>query len=221
MPPRAPSRKPRPRRVATPRTPVQDRSIERVERVLDAAEYLVEKHGMTNMTMTMIAKKSGVGRGTVYQFFPSQMAIWKGLALRYLAQLEAEFERKVSPQNFTRWIDAWDLLINVAIDFYNRNPVAQTILLGAEEGHDLRLADPEWDRRYAEWMRGKFIHLTEDPRMVDVKHLRVNVTAVTAIFALSVNEHGRITPFYAEQAKKMSIAYTARLREELLAGRRG
>jgi len=220
MPSLTSSRKPlRSQIQATPRTPVQNRSIERVERILDAAERLVQECGMTNMTMTMISDRSGVGRGTVYQFFPSKFAIWKGLALRYLVLLEAAFEREVLPKQFTHWTQPWEALIDVAVDFYNQSPVAQSVLLGSDEGHDLRLADAEWDRRYAEWIRDKFIHLAEDPRMFDAKYLRINVTAVTANFSLSVSEHGKITPFYAEQIKRLSIAYTEHLRTKFLAER--
>lgn len=38
--------------------------------VLDATADLVSKHGLLSVTMTQIAEKSGIGRATLYKYFP-------------------------------------------------------------------------------------------------------------------------------------------------------
>lgn len=40
------------------------------EAVLDAAAALVGEHGLTGVTMSQIAKVSGIGRATLYKYFP-------------------------------------------------------------------------------------------------------------------------------------------------------
>ena len=67
--------------LSTPKEPVQARSRDRVERILDAAEELVAESGTNGVTMQMISRTSGVGRASVYQFFPSILAVWRGLAV--------------------------------------------------------------------------------------------------------------------------------------------
>ncbi len=202
------TRIPKLRNNSTPKLPVQDRSRDRVERVLDAAEDLVNVYGAGHVTMQMISRGSGVGRASVYQFFPSILAVWKALALRYLAALQAHFERNVSSTEFAHWTDLWDALIDAAIEFYDANPLARSILLGSDGTQEIRIADPEYDRRYAEWIAEHFANLVEQDRVLSVEHLRVNVTCTTALFSLSVWEHGRITPFYAAEAKRVSKMYT-------------
>ncbi len=206
--PTASKKKTRPRAMSTPKPPVQDRSRDRVERVLDAAEELVEECGAGHVTMQMLSSRSGVGRASVYQFFPSILAVWKALALRYLAALQLHFEDEVLRHDYTHWSEVWDALIDAAVAFYDANPLAQSILLGADGTQEIRIADPEYDRRYAEWIAERFAHLADHDRALSVEHLRVNVTCTTALFSLSVWEHGRITPFYAAEAKRVSKRYT-------------
>lgn len=198
----------RSRTLSTPKEPLQVRSRDRVERVLDAAEALVDEYGASQVTMQMISRESGVGRASVYQFFPSIFAVWKALALRYLDELQSHFEQEVRNRAFTHWSEAWDALIDAAVDFYNANPRAQSILLGSDGAQEIRTADPDYDRRYADWIAKTFKHLAELGPELDVEHLRINVTCTTSLFSLSVWEHGRITPFYADEIKRITKAYT-------------
>jgi AcrR family transcriptional regulator len=49
------------------------------EATLDAAGALVAEHGLTGMTMSQIAQQSGIGRATLYKYFPdldSVLASW-------------------------------------------------------------------------------------------------------------------------------------------------
>lgn len=49
------------------------------EATLDATAALVAEHGLTGVTMSQIAKESGIGRATLYKYFPdleSILAAW-------------------------------------------------------------------------------------------------------------------------------------------------
>lgn len=49
------------------------------EATLDATAALVAEHGLTGVTMSQIAKESGIGRATLYKYFPdieSIMVAW-------------------------------------------------------------------------------------------------------------------------------------------------
>jgi AcrR family transcriptional regulator len=43
--------------------------------ILDATWALVEEHGLTSVTMSRIAEKTGIGRATLYKYFPDVEAI--------------------------------------------------------------------------------------------------------------------------------------------------
>jgi AcrR family transcriptional regulator len=64
---------------------------------LDATAALVAEHGLTGVTMSQIAKESGIGRATLYKYFPdieSILAAWheRHIAghLRHLAEISEQ-----------------------------------------------------------------------------------------------------------------------------------
>ena len=63
--------------------PVQARSRERLQRVLEAAEQVLADEGAGALTTTRIAAVAGVPVASVYRFFADKEAIVEALALRY------------------------------------------------------------------------------------------------------------------------------------------
>lgn len=57
------------------RKPKQTRSINTVDSILQAAEELFLKQGFENTTVEQIAKRAGVGIGSVYDYFPNKTSI--------------------------------------------------------------------------------------------------------------------------------------------------
>jgi AcrR family transcriptional regulator len=68
------------------RRPVQRRSIETVEAILQAAAQVFERHGYAAGTTNRIADRAGVSIGTLYQYFPDKDAILLALTERHLQE---------------------------------------------------------------------------------------------------------------------------------------
>lgn len=68
------------------REPVQKRSRERYERMLEAAKELITQGGSDAMKMSDIAARAGVPIGSLYQFFPDKASIVRVLAERTHAE---------------------------------------------------------------------------------------------------------------------------------------
>lgn len=65
-------------------TPVQGRSQDKLERILSAAEKLLNASGPEQITTRQIAEQAGVSVGAVYRLFPDKSAIIRAVVDRYL-----------------------------------------------------------------------------------------------------------------------------------------
>lgn len=89
------------------RVPVQARSRERVERILDAAAQLLVDEGYDAVKTNLIAKRAGVSIGSVYQFFPNRFAIFNALASRYREKIAMALSKTMGPDSPERpWEEA-------------------------------------------------------------------------------------------------------------------
>ena len=68
------------------RTPVQRRSIETVEAILEAAAQVFEREGYAAGTTNRIAERAGVSIGSLYQYFPNKDAVLVALTERHLQE---------------------------------------------------------------------------------------------------------------------------------------
>ncbi|OKJ97023.1 TetR family transcriptional regulator [Streptomyces sp. CB03234] len=75
---------PVPQRPPLRRTPVQQRSAERLARILDACAQLLEEAGYEELSTRDVAVRAGVPIGSVYRFFSNKRAMVAALAHRNL-----------------------------------------------------------------------------------------------------------------------------------------
>jgi AcrR family transcriptional regulator len=68
--------------------PQQERSIQRLEAIQEAAIELFLEKGVADTTMSEIAQRAGISIGSLYQFFPQKAAIIKALHDRFSDRLE-------------------------------------------------------------------------------------------------------------------------------------
>ncbi|MGW5646000.1 TetR family transcriptional regulator [Saccharopolyspora sp. NPDC003752] len=80
------------------RLPVQKRSAERFERLLDACAELLDEVGYAALTTKEVARRAEVPIGTLYQFFPDREGLIGALAARnlesFLARVAERLERE-------------------------------------------------------------------------------------------------------------------------------
>jgi AcrR family transcriptional regulator len=71
------------------KVPVQDRSIQTVETLLESAAQVLEKEGGARFTTNRVAEIAGFSIGTLYQYFPSKDAIVEALIRRECIRVES------------------------------------------------------------------------------------------------------------------------------------
>lgn len=130
--------------VVTPlrRKPVQQRSAQRVERMLDASADLLHEHGYEALTTTQIAKRAGVAVGSLYQFFPDKRAVVQALTQRNLDRFVAAVGERLGGVDHHHWWDVVDSLLDIYLRMHREVPGFSEVHFG--DVVDPRLLD---DRR--------------------------------------------------------------------------
>jgi len=124
------------------RVPTQQRSRERVERMLAAASELIEKGGSDAMKMSEVAERAGVPIGSLYQFFPDKGAIIRTLAERYNALGRECIEKELAPvRTLGELGDAFARLVDVYYAMFLAEPVMRDIWSGTQADKALQEID--------------------------------------------------------------------------------
>jgi len=132
------------------RTPLQDRSRQRVERILDAAAQLFADQGYDGATTEAIAERAGTSIGSVYQFFPNKPAIFNAIALRYLERVRALFARAVEPSAASTWYEIVERTIDAFAAFHREEAGFRAILLNWRVSADMVLVNDDMNRELAQ-----------------------------------------------------------------------
>lgn len=74
------------------RPPIQRRSTERVERILAAAQRVLDREGAEALSTVRVAEEAGASIGSLYHWYPDKEAIAEALALRYWDELASLIE---------------------------------------------------------------------------------------------------------------------------------
>jgi AcrR family transcriptional regulator len=124
------------------RVPMQQRSRERVERMLAAASELIEKGGSDAMRMSEVAERAGVPIGSLYQFFPDKGAIIRTLAERYNALGRECIEKELAPvRTLDELGDAFARLVDIYYALFLAEPVMRDIWSGTQADKALQEID--------------------------------------------------------------------------------
>ncbi|MFE2559431.1 TetR family transcriptional regulator [Streptomyces sp. NPDC059352] len=96
------------------RTPVQQRSAERLARILDACAALLDETGYEQLSTRAVAARAGVPIGSVYRFFGNKRAMVAALAHRNLD----EYAERISVRfAATPLLDAYGAIDGVLDEF--------------------------------------------------------------------------------------------------------
>ena len=82
---------------ASRRTPLQPRSLQTIQRVVDAAGSLLCRLPLEELTTTRIAVEAGISVGALYRFFPDKQLIIDSLAVRHVNRFRSVIEQTVLP----------------------------------------------------------------------------------------------------------------------------
>ncbi len=97
------------------RVPLQERSRERVSRILDSAAHEFAERGVEAATIEAIAERADTSVGSIYQFYPNKLALYEAIGDKYLEEVRALFAVLVSEDAL---IVPWRTIISATIDAF-------------------------------------------------------------------------------------------------------
>ncbi len=118
--------------------PVQERSRERVDLILNVTAQLITEKGIDALKTSEVAREAGISLASLYRYFPNKAAVLKAIAERHIEKLDSHMKA------FAQTLDleqGFDQLIDVYFAFYRSEPGYKEIWAGVEALPELRELD--------------------------------------------------------------------------------
>lgn len=126
MPTSAPASAP-----ALRRAPIQQRSAERLSRILDACATLLDEQGYEALSTRAVAQRAGVPIGSVYRFFSNKRELVDALAHRNLEEFTARISTSLEARATTGWREALDVMLDEYLAMKRDSPGFAIVDFGA------------------------------------------------------------------------------------------
>ena len=132
------------------RKPSQERSRDRVERILEATAALLVDTPVDKITTAAIAETAGVPIGSVYQYFPNKRAVLAELARRVMEQVDVKTASLIAEDfGVLPWDQAIDRAIDATMEGYAEQPGYLQLLLSIRPTPEFRAITDESNERVA------------------------------------------------------------------------
>ena len=120
------------------RLPVQGRSRERVNTILNCTIELIKEVGVQGLKTSEIARQAGISLPSLYRYFPNKTAIIKALAEQHIQKLDGILQTFLTDFDLN---EGFDHLIDVYAEFYRSEPGYKEIWSGVESMPELQELD--------------------------------------------------------------------------------
>ena len=202
------------------RRPMQRRSAERYERILNVCAELLDEVGFAGLTTTAVAKRAEVPIGTVYQFFADKSALVHALAARNLQNFMERLARRYGETPPASVEDVVDIAIDEFVDMRRTLPGFGVLDFGAgskwseADPRDLYLLDDSVENNAAVALRLRtltpFLASSEAGEEQVELALRVTMEAADAVLQLAFRADPDGDAALIAECKKLLVAYLGR-----------
>ncbi len=145
--------------------PTQDRSKQRLERIVEAATLEFAESGYEGATTEGIAERAGVPIGSVYQFFPNKKALFEAVGAKHLEAIRTLFDSFFTKEKFQ---EPWDKVLDEAVEgfwiFHRTAPGFQAVWKSFLASPDFLVAGDALNREIAGRVEDILAHYTSLPK---------------------------------------------------------
>lgn len=191
------------------RTPQQERSQQRVEKILQAASDLIVTEGYEGLSTSAIAGRAGISVGSLYQFFANKEAVVQALAQRYLEKMTLLNETVFTPDAVYVPVEVlFGRTVDALVDFMARNQGFHQLFSNPWISPELQaVAEGATAQMITEAKKiflGKAPHLDEVQAQAAAEVLIHMVSGVLSAVETAVPDR---RPLVIAEFKRMGVAY--------------
>ncbi|MCX4678293.1 TetR family transcriptional regulator [Streptomyces sp. NBC_01433] len=188
------------------RAPVQQRSTERLARILDACAELLDETGYEQLSTRAVAVRAAVPIGSVYRFFSNKRALVDALALRNLNSYADRIAARLTDIGAADWRGVIDAVLDEYLAMKRTVPGFALVDFGAPSPADDPLGDANRRvaGRLAELLSG---HLGRGPDQDLLRAILVSVEAADALFQLAFRTDPSGDPAIVAETRILIRAY--------------
>ena len=136
------------------RQPQQRRSSEKVERILEATELLLEKKRPDEITVKLITERAAVAAPTFYGYFKDRDAVIRTLEMRYIAQAQDVFAAILAGPGFASWREAVRAVFEAYVEWFRTHAAFRLLWYSGRLEDDVYAADRRGNAELALHFRG-------------------------------------------------------------------
>ena len=186
----------------------QARSLERRKKILDAARALLASEPISNLSLYDVAKQAEIPPSSLYHFFPKIEVLLQSLAEEVFKVFDECIAEPIPARQVQHWSDISCVLESRMQAYYQQNPVARALILGQHLHSDILTADHTHDQimgKNIETIYNQFFEMPKLPETYNIFTIALQIS--DKVYAMSHQEHGNITPTYAQEGWHAAKAY--------------
>lgn len=190
------------------RVPVQERSAERLTRILDACAAVLDEVGYEGLTTRAVARRAGVPIGSVYRFFGNKRALVDALAHRNLDAYAQRVTERVAAVERGDWRGAVDAAFDEYLAMMRTVPGFGLVDFGVPCAPE---AMPDANVQVAERVAALLaVHLDRPLDAALRRTMLVGVEAVDAVLQLAFRAAPSGDAALVDEARELLHAYLGR-----------
>jgi AcrR family transcriptional regulator len=187
----------------------------RREEILDAATELFAEHGFSEMVTQMLAERLGVGKGTIYRYFPSKCDLFLAAVDRGMSRLRERVDARIA--GVDEPLERIALAVRTHLEFFAEHPEYVELLI-QERALFKDRSEPTFiqhRRRNAERWRGVYRALIAEGRVREIEVERIIEVAGNLIYGTMFTNYftGQHRPFEEQARDILDIVFFGILSE--------
>lgn len=193
--------------LATRKSSLRVRGIERRQKLLTAARELLASHDLDQLSLGDVAARAGVPKGSAYHFYGDIKELYSSLLASIEDEMLVGHRAPIAPPPAT-WQDVMRIMIGRGAEYFAADAAARQLLIGPKTPPDLKIQDRQSDLTLGQVFEEQVSTFFQLPPLANRSKIFFRaLEIVDLMFSLSMLEHGYITDEMRDEAVRASIAY--------------